>query len=388
MGRQYARRLSEIQPFRVMKLMARANELHALGHPVVHMEVGEPDFPTPSAIMEGARVALDEGRTKYTPAEGIGQLREKLATYYQTQYGLDVPTSRIFITSGGSGALLLATALTLNAGEGLLMTDPGYPCNRHFMKSFGADGHLVPVSAGDGYQLSPELVERYWQETTRGVLLASPANPTGAVMNPLTLAQIIELVEVKKGHVIVDEIYHGLYYADQRLPSALSMSDQVIVVNSFSKYFGMTGWRLGWMVVPENAISLVEKLAQNLFICPSSVAQYAALNAFSVEARMEMEGNREEFRERRDFMLGELRELGFGVPIVPEGAFYIYAKIPTGLEESEKFCARLLEHHNVAITPGTDFGFNKADEHVRFSYAQNLQVLSSGIENLKSGLMR
>jgi aspartate/methionine/tyrosine aminotransferase len=207
-------------------------------------------------------------------------------------------------------------------------------------------------------------------------------------MNPSALAQIIELVEAKEGHVIVDEIYHGLHYADQRLPSALSMSDQVVVVNSFSKYFGMTGWRLGWMVVPENAVSLVEKLAQNLFICPSSVAQYAALNAFSVEARMEMESNREEFRERRDFMLGELRELGFGVPIVPEGAFYIYAKIPPGLEESEKFCARLLEHHNVAITPGTDFGFNKADEHVRFSYAQNLQVLSSGIENLKSGLMR
>lgn len=385
--RQYASRLSEIDPFRVMKLLARANELEAQGRPIIHMEVGEPDFPTPDPIVVAGKRALDEGLTKYTPAEGLPALRKKIAQHYKKVYALDVSPERIFITSGGSGALLLTTALTLNHGEGLLMSDPGYPCNRHFLKSFGAEGQLVPVTAESGFQLNAELVSKHWQETTRGVLLASPSNPTGAIINSKDLKEIVDVLDEKGGHLIVDEIYHGLHYSDESLRSALEFSSEVIVINSFSKYFGMTGWRLGWLVVPESAISNVEKLAQNLFICPSSIAQHAALSAFEPEAIAEMESNRAEFRSRRDFLVKGLSRLGFGIPLMPQGAFYVYATLPKGHTDAEAFCSRMLEEFDVAITPGTDFGFYRADISVRFSYAQNREKLAQGIENLTRGLM-
>lgn len=387
MDRQYANRLSEINPFRVMKLLARANELEAQGRPIIHMEVGEPDFPTPAPIVVAGKRALDEGHTKYTPADGLPGLRKKITQHYKKVYGLDVSYERIFITSGGSGALLLATALTLNHGEGLLMSDPGYPCNRHFLKSFGAQGQLVPVSADSGFQLNAELVRKHWQETTRGVLLASPSNPTGAIISTKDLKEIVDVLDEREGHLIVDEIYHGLHYSDEPLRSALEFSKEAIVINSFSKYFGMTGWRLGWLVVPESAILNVEKLAQNLFICPSSIAQYAALSAFEPEAIAEMESNRAEFRSRRDFLVKGLSHLGFGISLMPQGAFYVYATLPEGYTDSEAFCSRMLEEFDVAITPGTDFGFYQSEVSVRFSYAQSMEKLAQGIENLNRGLM-
>jgi aspartate/methionine/tyrosine aminotransferase len=385
--RQYANRLSEINPFRVMKLLARANELEAQGRPIIHMEVGEPDFPTPAPIVVAGKRALDDGHTKYTPADGLPGLRKKITQHYKKVYGLDVSYERIFITSGGSGALLLATALTLNHGEGLLMSDPGYPCNRHFLKSFGAQGQLVPVSADSGFQLNAELVRKHWQETTRGVLLASPSNPTGAIISTKDLKEIVDVLDEREGHLIVDEIYHGLHYSDEPLRSALEFSKEAIVINSFSKYFGMTGWRLGWLVVPESAILNVEKLAQNLFICPSSIAQYAALSAFEPEAIAEMESNRAEFRSRRDFLVKGLSHLGFGIPLMPQGAFYVYATLPEGYTDSEAFCSRMLEEFDVAITPGTDFGFYQSEISIRFSYAQSMEKLAQGIENLTRGLM-
>jgi len=385
--KQYAHRLSEIQPFKVMKLLARANELQAEGRPIIHMEVGEPDFPTPGPILASGKRALERGLTKYTPAEGLPALRELLSKHYQRQYGVGVDPARIFVTCGGSGALLLATALTLNHGEGLLMSDPGYPCNRHFLKSFGAEGQLVPVSAEVGFQLNLNLVKQHWKSNTRGVLLASPANPTGAIIQADVLDAIINFVSEKQGHMIVDEIYHGLHYGDASVCTALEYSDEVIVINSFSKYFGMTGWRLGWMVVPESAIPLLEKLAQNLFICAPSIAQYAALSAFEPEAIAEMEANREKFKIRRDYLLVELRRLGFSIPIVPEGAFYIYATLPKDFVSAEIFCSRMLEEFNVAITPGTDFGYFNADNTVRFSYAQSLDKLKQGVANLDRGLI-
>jgi aspartate/methionine/tyrosine aminotransferase len=385
--RQYANRLSEINPFRVMKLLARANELEAQGRPIIHMEVGEPDFPTPAPIVVAGKRALDDGHTKYTPADGLPGLRKKITQHYKKVYGLDVSYERIFITSGGSGALLLATALTLNHGEGLLMSDPGYPCNRHFLKSFGAQGQLVPVSADSGFQLNAELVRKHWQETTRGVLLASPSNPTGAIISTKDLKEIVDVLDEREGHLIVDEIYHGLHYSDEPLRSALEFSKEAIVINSFSKYFGMTGWRLGWLVVPESAILNVEKLAQNLFICPSSIAQYAALSAFEPEAIAEMESNRAEFRSRRDFLVKGLSHLGFGISLMPQGAFYVYATLPEGYTDSEAFCSRMLEEFDVAITPGTDFGFYQSEVSVRFSYAQSMEKLAQGIENLNRGLM-
>ncbi|MBL4682138.1 MAG: aminotransferase class I/II-fold pyridoxal phosphate-dependent enzyme [Pseudomonadales bacterium] len=370
-----------------MELLARANELQAKGRPIIHMEVGEPDFPTPGPILASGKLALERGLTKYTPAEGLPALRELLSKHYQRQYGVVVDPARIFVTCGGSGALLLATALTLNHGEGLLMSDPGYPCNRHFLKSFGAEGQLVPVSAEVGFQLNLDLVKQYWKSNTRGVLLASPANPTGAIIQPDVLEAIINFVSKKQGHMIVDEIYHGLHYGDASVCTALEYSDEVIVINSFSKYFGMTGWRLGWMVVPESAIPLLEKLAQNLFICAPSIAQYAALSAFEPEAIAEMEVNRKKFKIRRDYLLVELRRLGFSIPVVLEGAFYIYATLPKGFESAEIFCSRMLEEFNVAITPGTDFGYFYADNTVRFSYAQSLDKLKQGVANLDRGLI-
>ena len=347
------------------------------------MEVGEPDFETPAAIVEAGIAALRAGKTKYTSAQGIPELRELLSRHYAEEHGVDVAPSRIFITAGSSGALLLVSALLLNPGEGLLMTDPGYPCNRHFLKAFSGEGQLVPVTAADGYQLTPTLVDRHWQSSTRGVLLASPANPTGAIIDEAVLQAVAAGVRRRGGHLVVDEIYHGLTYTARKPTSVLAFDPEAFVINSFSKYFGMTGWRLGWLIVPEAAVPDLEKLAQNLFICPSSVAQEAALAAFSAEARDIMERQREAFQARRDFLVPALRELGFGIERMPEGAFYIYATMPAGLAaDSEAFSDSLLENHYVAVTPGTDFGFYRADEHLRFSYAQGLDMLELGVDRL------
>jgi aspartate/methionine/tyrosine aminotransferase len=370
---KYARRLSEIEPFRVMKLLARANELESEGFDVVHMEVGEPDFPTPEPIVNAGRQALLEGRTRYTNAQGIIELRSAISAHYASRYGIAIDPERIFVTAGASGALTLATALLLNHGEGVLMTDPGYPCYRHFMKAFHGEGQLVPVTAASNYQLTADLVEENWQSNTRGVLLASPANPTGAVIDEKNLGGIGGVVRRKQAFMVVDEIYHGLTYeADGEAPiaSVLELEDQAFVINSFSKYFGMTGWRLGWLVAPPDATQALEKLAQNLFICPSSVAQYAGLAAFHDESITIMESQREVFVQRRDHLVSGLRQLGFSIPKVPAGAFYVYAGLPAGAGSSEYFCDLLLEKYQVAITPGTDFGFHEADNHVRFTYAE------------------
>lgn len=386
MSVRYANRLAEIQPFRVMKLLARANELERQGHRVIHMEVGEPDFPTPEPVSLAGQAALSAGHTRYTPAEGIGDLRDAIARYYADDYGVDIDPGRIIVTAGGSGALLLVSALLLNAGEGLLMTDPGYPCNRHFLKSFHGEGQLVPVTPDDGYQLNGLLVDKYWEENTRGVLLGSPANPTGAMVSRDNLESINEVLDRRHGFLVMDEIYHGLTYNPDRVFTALEVNEDAFVLNSFSKYFGMTGWRLGWLIVPEDATPEVEKLAQNLFICPSSIAQYAALQAFTPAAREIMEAQREEFRIRRDYLVPALRELGFIVAGMPEGAFYVYAKLPEGAGDSEAFCHELLENHHVAITPGTDFGFYLAQDHVRFSYARKLSVLQEGVDRIARAL--
>lgn len=384
--RHFARRLEEIQPFKVMKLLARAVELERAGHPVIHMEVGEPDFETPAPVLKAGHNALSGGQTRYTSANGILPLREAIARHYDDRYGVSVSPERIFVTAGGSGALLLTSALLLDPGDGLLMTDPGYPCNRHFLKAFSAEGQLVPVTPDDGYQLTDALVTNAWQSNTRGVLLGSPANPTGALVHPTELEAIAAIVEARRGFLVVDEIYHGLTYSQDKVATVLEVDRNAFVVNSFSKYFGMTGWRLGWLVAPADAVADLEKLAQNLFICPSSIAQQAAVAAFTPEATEIMEAHREEFRARRDFLVPALRELGFGVSRIPEGAFYVYARLPSGQTSSELFCERLLEEHFVAVTPGTDFGFYLADEHVRFSYARDIHLLEDAVERIAKAL--
>ena len=385
---KYAERVRKIEPFRVMDIVARAAALEADGHDVVHMEVGEPDFPTPGAIVKAGQKALSAGKTKYTTAQGLPELRECISQQYMDWYGISIDPSRIFVTTGGSAALLLVTAMLLNVDEGFLMTDPGYPCNRHFLHAFEAEPQLVPVTADDHFQLTPALIERHWKDNTRGALIASPANPTGAVIARKDLEQIANAIKERNGYLVVDEIYHGLVYGDVAQDSVLSIDPSAFVVNSFSKYFGMTGWRLGWMVVPPDAVKIAEKLSQNLFICPSSVAQYAALGAFSTDAKNEMERNKAEFKKRRDFLVPALRKLGFGVPLMPEGAFYVYAKLPAGLGSSEAFAQFLLEQHHVAITPGTDFGRYLAEDYARFSYSQDLETLKKGVERITLALER
>ena len=360
--------------------------MQAQGHDVIHMEVGEPDFPTPAPINELALESLRSGQTKYTNAAGDEQLRQAIANYYQEDYGISIGSNRIFVTAGGSGALLLAMAMLVNPGDGWLMTDPGYPCNKNFLPAFNGVAQTVEVNAGCGYQFDGAMVRDSWQANTRGVLLASPSNPTGATIEKETLRDVLGVVSQKKGTLIVDEIYHGLDYDTDDKWSALELGEDVIVVNSFSKYFGMTGWRLGWMVVPETATAALEKLAQNLFICASSVAQKAAIAAFSTESRLIMEAQREEFRRRRDFLVPALQNCGFDIELPPAGAFYIYARLPGHLPDSEEFASGLLERHFVAITPGTDFGKYESSRHVRVSYAQSLPRLEEAVVRLKRAL--
>ena len=380
--------MNKIEPFRVMDIIKKAADLEEQGHDVVHMEVGEPDFQTPQAIVDAGQKAVINGKTKYTMAQGLPELRARISQQYMDWYGVSVDPDRIFITSGGSGALLLVTSMLLNVGDGLLMTDPGYPCNRHFLHAIEARPQLVPVTADDHFQLTPDLVKEHWTDDTRGALIASPANPTGAVISQGDLGEISSYVYAQDGFLIVDEIYHGLAYEQGDHGTVLSINPSAFVVNSFSKYFGMTGWRLGWMVVPPDAIKIAEKVSQNLFICPSSIAQYAALAAFGVDARAEMERNKAEFMRRRDYLVPALRKLGFGVPLMPEGAFYVYAKLPAGVGSSEEFSRLLLEQYHVAVTPGTDFGAFLAEDYVRFSYSQDLATLQKGIERIAIALER
>ncbi len=379
-----AARMRGIEPFHVMDLVARAHELEAEGRSVIHMEVGEPDFVTAQPIVDAGKQALDAGRTGYTAAAGIPPLRRAIAQdYYGTRFGLDVSPARILVTPGASGALQLVSGVLVNPGDRVLMADPGYPCNRHFVRVMGGDSLPVPVGADTAYQLTPELVQRYWTSETVAVLLASPSNPTGTVVSAENLAGIIDVAVAHGGAVIVDEIYQALTY-DIEPHSALAKSDAVFVVNSFSKYFGMTGWRLGWVVVPEGYQREVEKLAQNLFLAPSTVAQYAALAAFSAETQAIVEARRQKFQMRRDFLLPALRNLGFEIPRTPEGAFYLYADCSAFTKDSFGFCTRAIEQANVAITPGIDFGDYRANEHIRFAYTNGLENLAEGVGRLRT----
>lgn len=383
--RAFARRLDDIEPFRVVEVLTRAKALAAAGRDIVHMAAGEPDFATAQPIIEAGRQALARGATHYSEAAGIPVLREAISTYYQTEYGLDVSPARIMVTPGASGALLLISALLMNPGDGMLMTDPGYPCNRHFLRLVEGRGQLVPVGVDTRYQLTGGLVSQHWQENTVGAMVASPANPTGTALSRDELAELSRQTRARNGYLVVDEIYHGLGY-DAPTPSILEVDPDAFVINSFSKYFGMTGWRLGWLVAPEAAVAEMEKLAQNFFISMSTMAQYAALAGFEPETREILDQRRDIFRQRRDFLLPAVQALGFEVPCKPEGAFYIYANAGRYTQDSQAFCLRLLEEHGVALTPGVDFGHHRAGEHLRFSYTTSMEQLERAVERLWGAL--
>ncbi|GIX27218.1 MAG: aminotransferase [Burkholderiales bacterium] len=377
-----ARRMGAIRPFQVMELLARARALEAEGRSIVHMEIGEPDFDTPAPVAAAARRVLEGGSVPYTPAAGLPALREAIAGWYRRRYGVEVAPSRVLVTPGASGALLLAAGVLLDPGDRVLMADPSYPCNRNFVRFVGAESVGVPVGPESAYQLSPALIDAHWNGAVRAVMLASPSNPTGTVIAPETLQAIAAQVEPRGARLIVDEIYHGLTYGHEA-GTALAVSSEAFVINSFSKYFGMTGWRLGWLVCPEGYGREAEKLAQNLFISAPTLSQHAALAAFTPECVEILEARRREFEGRRDFLVPALRSLGFDIPLVPQGAFYVYAGCGRLTSDSFRFCFDLLERAGVAVTPGVDFGEHRAREHVRFAYTNSLERLEEGIERLR-----
>lgn len=385
MATTFSARSRAIEPFHVMALLARANELQAAGHDVIHLEIGEPDFTTAAPIVEAGQKALANGHTRYTAARGLPALREAIAGFYAQRYGLSIDPQRILVTPGGSGALLLASSLLVDPGKHWLLADPGYPCNRHFLRLVEGAAQLVPVGPESRYQLTPELIERHWDQDSVGALAASPANPTGTLLHKDELAALSLALKARGGHLVVDEIYHGLTYGIEA-PSVLEVDDDAFVLNSFSKYFGMTGWRLGWLVAPQEAVGELEKLAQNLYISAPSMAQHAALACFEPATLAILEERREEFRRRRDYLLPALRELGFGIAVEPEGAFYLYADISAFGGDAFTFCQHFIETEHVAFTPGIDFGRYQASHHVRFAYTQSVERLQQAVVRIARGL--
>ena len=381
----YSARSRAIEPFHVMALLQRANELEAAGRDVIHLEIGEPDFNTEEPIIQAGQAALASGQTRYTAARGLPALREAIAGFYASRYGLDISPERIMITPGGSGALLLTSALLVDPGKHWLLADPGYPCNRHFLRLVEGNAQLVPVGPEVNYQLTADLVARYWDQDSVGALVASPANPTGTVLSREELADLSTALRERGGHLVVDEIYHGLTYG-MDASSVLEVDNDAFVLNSFSKYFGMTGWRLGWLVAPESAIPELEKLAQNIYISAPTLSQHAALACFEADTLAIFEQRRAEFARRRDYLLPALRALGFKIEVEPQGAFYLYADISGFGGDAFDFCRHILETEYVAITPGVDFGRSRAGQHVRFAYTQSVPRLEQAVTRIARGL--
>jgi len=380
-----ARRAQGIEPFYVMEIVKEAERLAAAGRPVIHLSIGEPDFTAPPPVLRAAQAALEAGLSRYTPALGIDALRQEIADDYGQRFGQPVARERIVVTAGASGALLLALAALLERDSRLLLPDPSYPCNRHFAAVLEAGAQLLACGPQTRFQPTAAMIDAAWSDSTGGVLLASPSNPTGTSIEPGVLASIAEVVERRRGFLIVDEIYLGLSY-DHPPRTALALGSEVVVLSSFSKYFSMTGWRLGWLVAPEWLLPALEKLAQNLFICPSAVAQHAALGCFTPEALAIYEERRAEFCRRRDFLVPALRELGFGVPVVPDGAFYIYADIRRFADSSWDFAFDLLRETGVCVVPGRDFGTADTAHYVRLSYANTMARLQEAVDRLRDHL--
>lgn len=387
MKQMVAERMQGISAFYVMELLQRAKQLEQQGRDIIHMEIGEPDFPTPSAVIEAGEQLLKTGEVKYTPAAGLPELRRAIAELYRRQYGVEIDPSRVFVTPGASGAFLLAFGISLNPAQQVMMADPCYPCNDNFVRLFDGRTCFVNVDASTGYQLTAHLIAKHWQADTKGVLVASPSNPTGTLISDNELAKAIAEARARGGCFYSDEIYHGLVY-DQIASTALQHSDDVFVINSFSKFFAMTGWRVGWLIVPEAFIEAAEKLAQNIFISTPTHSQYAALASFSSGNLAELELRRQEFQRRRDFLYDNLLKLGFSIACKPQGAFYIYADVSRFTEDSFQFARDLLEQEGVAVTPGRDFGQYQADRHIRFAYTASIGRMGEAMRRLERFICR
>jgi aspartate/methionine/tyrosine aminotransferase len=391
-----AQRLDHIEPFYVMECAKAAAEIAASpacdpargGTPMIFLNIGEPDFTAPPLVQEAAQRCLARGRTQYTHATGLPELREKLSRWYAERFGLDVPARRIVVTAGASAALQLACLALVDRGDEVLMPDPSYACNRHFVAAADGVPVLLPSPPEHRFQLDAAGVEAAWGPRTRGVLLASPSNPTGTSIAHDEMGRIAQAVRARGGFTVVDEIYLGLSFDEAFGHSALAHGDDVISINSFSKYFSMTGWRLGWLVLPEPLVAPVEKLAQNLYICASTVAQHAALACFEPECLAEYERRRGEFKARRDFLVPALNALGLRVPVMPDGAFYAWADCSAHAPSSWDFAFQLMREAHVAVTPGRDFGPHAGERYLRFSYASGLAQLQEAVARLQRLLQK
>jgi aspartate/methionine/tyrosine aminotransferase len=388
-----ASRMDHIEPFEAMEIQTLARELEAQGRDVIHLEIGEPDFTTPEPIVEAARRALDTKPLFYTSAIGLLALREAIAGFYRERYRIEVPVARIVVTAGSSAALLLALGVLLDPEDEVLLADPGYPCNRHFVRTLGGVPRLIAAGPEARYQLSAAVARRLWSERTRVVMVASPSNPTGSMVTPQETRELAALAREKGGTLLMDEIYHGLVYEDEtgspptrggRAHTALEAGDDVFVINSFSKYFQMTGWRLGWLVAPAGYVREIETLAQNLFISPSALAQYAALACFEPRTLQIAEERRAEFDARRKYLVAALETLGFRVPVPPQGAYYIYADCSQLAADSFAFAREILVEAGVAVTPGKDFGLHEPHRHLRIAYVQSIARLEEAIARIRT----
>ena len=390
-----SQRAQKVEPFYVMEVFKQASELaKQVAHtdkPMIFLSVGEPDFTAPQLVQEAAQLAIQKGKTQYTNANGLDPLREKISAWYAERFKVNVQSSRIIITAGASAALQLACLALIDAGDEILMPDPSYPCNRHFVHAADGVAKLIATTPQERFQLSAAKVQANWGAQTKGVLLASPSNPTGTSIHPDELRKIHEFVRSKGGITMIDEIYLGLSHDDAFGKSALELGDDIISINSFSKYFSMTGWRLGWLVVPEALVAPIERLAQNLYICASSISQAAALACFEPQSIATYEERRAEFKARRDFFIPALKELGFQIPVEPDGAFYVYADASPLFEklkvkDSWDFAFEIMRRAHVAITPGRDFGTDSTANFVRFSTASSMQHLQTAIARMREVL--
>lgn len=388
-----ASRAQRIEPFYVMEVAKAASALaREVAHsdaPMIFLNIGEPNFTAPPLVQQAAEKAVRDGRTQYTDATGLSALRERISAWYGQRFGVNVPASRIVVTAGASAALQLACLALIEAGDEVLMPDPSYPCNRHFVSAADGTAVLLPTTAAERFQLSAEKVQAAWGDKTRGVLLASPSNPTGTSIDPAELRRIHEVVSARGGITLIDEIYLPLSYDERYGQTALALSDDIISINSFSKYFNMTGWRLGWLVLPEALVPVVERLAQNLFICPSTIAQHAALACFEADSLAEYERRRAEFKARRDFFIPALNAMGLNVPVMPDGAFYAWADCTQacaklGVQGSWDLSFALMQQAHVAVTPGRDFGHADTGRFIRFSTANSLPQLQEAAARLQT----
>ena len=388
-----SRRAERIEPFYVMEVAKAArtlaHEVAGSSNPMVFLNIGEPDFTAPPLVQEAAARAIYKGATQYTPSLGLDALRERISGWYAQRFGVNVPARRIVVTAGASAALQLACLALIDSGDEVLMPDPSYPCNRHFVSAAEGTAVLIPTTAAERYQLTADKVRAAWNRKTRGVLLASPSNPTGTSIAPHELRRIHSVVQERGGVTMIDEIYLGLSYDDAYGQTALAIDDNIISINSFSKYFNMTGWRLGWMVVPDTLVPVIERLAQNLFICASTVSQHAALACFAPESIAEYERRRLEFKARRDYFIPELQALGLAVPVVPDGAFYAWADCTQaaqklGVKGSWDFAYALMHRAHLATTPGRDFGSFEPERFVRFSTANSMAQLQESVARLRA----